>query len=400
MFSGFKDINEVKEDVLERLVAESVSENIFFEIKRDLNLSNRDEKSEFVKDVSSFANSDGGTIIWGVNEEKGMAQELLGFDYDGSIDNLKLTIENILRDQIEPRLYGYEIKGLQLKNGKNVIIMTIPKSWNPPHRNLYNNKFHIKNSSGVHDASVDELRGLFMSDDYMEVAEHVRQERFYKITQRSSNLSKHERRELIVLHILPFSSLKKKVLLSHEELQKLSGYAHLFNRRYEGERALLSYNFDGALISNKSLYDTDRGETIESYVQLSRYGYIEAASVRVKPDDEYFEFLIYNTLIHNLYDYLDMLRIINISTPEAVTFSFDSVKRKLLFDSPNQAGPQSSLNKLIDFRELFLPIILFESYPVTAEETLSVFKPALDVLWNAAGQPEFPLKEKINITAK
>ena len=79
-------------------------------------------------DVSSFANASGGDILFGVAEaqDKGIPQSMEGIE--GNMDELKLKIESILRDSIVPRIIDLKIREIPIKNGKNILIIRVPKS--------------------------------------------------------------------------------------------------------------------------------------------------------------------------------------------------------------------------------------------------------------------------------
>ena len=57
------------------------------------------------------------------------------------------------------------MKGVSLAKGGAVIVIRIPKSWNPPHRvsARNTNRIYARNSAGAYELSVEELRVLFAS---------------------------------------------------------------------------------------------------------------------------------------------------------------------------------------------------------------------------------------------
>ena len=75
------DIQEYSIDDINSLIANEVEENIHLDYKASGALEKKDEKkSEIVKDVSAFANSDGGIIIYGLKEENHKPKELDSVD--------------------------------------------------------------------------------------------------------------------------------------------------------------------------------------------------------------------------------------------------------------------------------------------------------------------------------
>ena len=56
---------------IQRLIDQEVEENIHLDYKASGSLSQEDrKKNELTKDISAFANSDGGIIVYGVSEKE------------------------------------------------------------------------------------------------------------------------------------------------------------------------------------------------------------------------------------------------------------------------------------------------------------------------------------------
>jgi hypothetical protein len=130
------------------------------EYKRELYRPN--DNREFLKDVSAFANSHGGHLLIGVSEENGIPTSADGIP----VENVDVEIqryENLMRDGVEPRMIGVQIRRLDLDAHRTLIAIYVPRSLNPPHRVCVQglNKFYIRNSNGKHEANVEELRQLF-----------------------------------------------------------------------------------------------------------------------------------------------------------------------------------------------------------------------------------------------
>lgn len=120
-----------------RLVEETVSEGTLLDYKATIDLKSSKGKLEAAKDVSSFANEIGGTIIYGVPEDRqsdevAVPKEPYGMEL---IPGLEEQLENIYVDSILPRLPEYRIKKVELTKypGKVVYIVWTPESWLGPH---------------------------------------------------------------------------------------------------------------------------------------------------------------------------------------------------------------------------------------------------------------------------
>lgn len=90
-------------------------------------------KNEIAKDVSSFANSDGGIIIYGIEEKDNKACRI--YYVDGR-EFTSETLEQIINSRIQRRIEDLRIDVLrnEAKIEQSVYIVKIPRSSNAPHR--------------------------------------------------------------------------------------------------------------------------------------------------------------------------------------------------------------------------------------------------------------------------
>ncbi len=124
-----------EESDLEALVQNGAMESLELDFKRcdaiDVSSEKRREKSkkELSKDISAFANSAGGTLVYGIVEEKHVAMRLDdGFDPS---QPPKEWIDQVMNSTIRPRLNGVRIKPVQLNTarpGKVAYVVAVPQS--------------------------------------------------------------------------------------------------------------------------------------------------------------------------------------------------------------------------------------------------------------------------------
>ena len=130
--------------------------------KRDSVGSTDADKKEFLYDASSFANSQGGYLIFGMDEANGLPSRVGGISNpDPSREILRL--EQLLRAGVRPAISGVSTAAVRLATGGAAIVMRIPKSWIPPHQVTYQNafRFYARDSNGKYMIDVDELRAVF-----------------------------------------------------------------------------------------------------------------------------------------------------------------------------------------------------------------------------------------------
>lgn len=122
------NIDNWDESDIQKYIDLKISENINLEYKREIQLKKPKDKKELCKDVSAFANSQGGRIIIGLeeveNKESGSIPGKLNPIFDLSI---KEDIQKILLDGIKP-LVDFRILSVKASSEGEYIIIEIPKS--------------------------------------------------------------------------------------------------------------------------------------------------------------------------------------------------------------------------------------------------------------------------------
>lgn len=157
---AFDDIDEA---ALAQLVANETPESRDLEFKRDLPGQEPDNIREFLADVTSLANTNGGDLIFGVEDVDGVAAGLPGVVI-ANVDNEILRLEQIIRTNVDPRLIGVRIRHIPLAAGNGALLIRIPPGLQPPHRVTFRNsgKFYARTSRGKYELDVHELRHAFV----------------------------------------------------------------------------------------------------------------------------------------------------------------------------------------------------------------------------------------------
>ncbi|WP_214471767.1 ATP-binding protein [Mesorhizobium sp. dw_380] len=108
--------DEITADHLRQLVENGVEESRTLEFKADYGhpngrsrTLNDEQKRELLADVSSFANTGGGDLLFGIREEAGKAVDVAGLDL-ADPDAELLRVQSILRDNLEPPISGITIR--------------------------------------------------------------------------------------------------------------------------------------------------------------------------------------------------------------------------------------------------------------------------------------------------
>ena len=117
---------------IEDLIKNEVEESLHLDYKEARALGKEEtKKADITKDVSSFANADGGVIVYGASEEDHKPKETTPID---GKTFTKEWLENVIQ-QIQPRIDGLKIFPIRIDGDieKSVYVVQIPRSANAPH---------------------------------------------------------------------------------------------------------------------------------------------------------------------------------------------------------------------------------------------------------------------------
>src|SRR6267154_4318559 len=213
MSLSHKLLSQVNETDLLNLIADGELEGKAIDYKRDRVSKTDTDKQEFLYDISSFANTPGGHLIFGMDEEGGAPTKLVGIS-DINPDEEILRLEGMARDGIRPPIVGLQTAAVTLANSNTAIVMRIHKSWNPPHQVTYQKAFRFcgRSSNGKYQIDVDELRSIFLlSGSVAERLKLFRIERVAKIVSGDTPVPLEAGGKMVV-HMLPLAAFTGRYL--------------------------------------------------------------------------------------------------------------------------------------------------------------------------------------------
>lgn len=159
-------------------------------------------RTEAMRDVSAFANAEGGDIIFGITKNV----ELVGLrdddDPDAFVDRLTL----ILDSKVTPKIAGIRHRQILCGN-KRVLILRIPKSNAAPHMvGESTSSFWARGTTGKRPLDVAELRGAFLMAG--SAGDRLRKERGDRLRRifKGDTPIDLENTTRVVLHVLPLTA--------------------------------------------------------------------------------------------------------------------------------------------------------------------------------------------------
>jgi len=368
------EIESLEESDFERLRDDGYAERKVIEYKRALPSANDAGRKEFLADVSSFANSAGGLLLYGIEEDNGAPTGIPGVDIEDP-DAEQLRWDQITRAGIAPRLPRIDLRALPLASGRYVLAIKVPRSWAAPHMVTFKNasRFYARTSAGKYQLDVGEIRtSVLGSASATDRLRAFRAERISSILGGETPVSLPETAKL-VLHLVPLDAFTP-------------GRAIDLKRAMAVGPALLSggssdsrYNLDGLV----AYYDT--GLTTPGYAQIFRDGSIEAVdTLLLKPrgdrpgiPSEGLEVRLTKTVVA----YLDLYRSLGVEPPVYLMVSLLGVRGYIMHLPQNMFPPivQHSIERDL---ALVPEVVIDELDSIRAGEFL---KPVFEAVWNATG---------------
>lgn len=261
------NFSEIDATTLDELVSVGAAESLFLEFKRESYGAADRDKREFLKDISALANTQGGHLIIGVDEDRGAAARItpiVGID----IDVEQTRLESMARAGLEPALAGLQIKRIGYGDG-HVIVIYVPRSYNPPHRVTAqgSNRYWARTSTGTYELGLEELRLLFGQQSSMEErARMFVRQRALEISSGNGSVPIETGRGVLAFHVLPLLSFGARTRHSIERL-----------RESFREAFVISGNRMGTTVNLEGLIAAADGRRFKAYTQVFRDGSIEFA---------------------------------------------------------------------------------------------------------------------------
>ncbi|MFO0831249.1 MAG: ATP-binding protein [Phycisphaerales bacterium] len=348
------------------LVENGESEQRSLDFKEN-RLGNRDkDMREWRLDAVAMANTLGGDLIFGVVDEVGIAKAAPGFEC-ADMDKEILRIEQILRTNIEPPLPPVESSGVRLDNGRWVLVVRVPRSWNGPHCVKLNEAYRMpmRNSRGKHNLDAGQMKDAFMNA--ASIPERIRtwiEARMDRVRQGvyPDMLSG----ALLICHCVPYATFLNNIRLP---ASRLADHRDHFHPPFGSHREW-RINADGLLWASHPGNPSSK----HGVVRVFRYGMIEAfQSIQIQEGEPRVVpgMRLEECLLLWMRRFLSGLRALDVPAPVVVTASLYHARRLHLTHNGAIHGDFHP----IDRDEVPLSDVFFETHEQPVDQTM---RPLMD----------------------
>lgn len=369
-----KNLDVIVAADIDALVSSQIREGRTIEYKLELPGGKDEDKKELLADVSSFANTVGGDLIFGVEEDRRLPIAVKGIP-DTDLDAALLRLESIIATGLDPRI-RYVARLIEHTNGK-VLLLRIDESWIGPHRVTFkgHDKFYARNSAGKYPLDVTELRDAFLRSSA--AGERIHQFRETRLL------------EIAAEHTPVPLKTRTRIVLPMIPLQAFTTRSELGVNRYYHERHL--FRPIGALgwsgrINVDGVVTYDGGTSpYKQYAQLYRSGIIEAVDAYLGNLEQGGRRQLPSTtleqrIMESVRDYLGVLRALGARTPIYVFLSL--LEGQGLTLAAGDAFFDMGERYALDRKMLALSEVTFLNFEDDVGKTL---RPIFDTIWNAFG---------------
>lgn len=374
----YKSIDDITEADIGKLVTDKIPESLIIDYKLMLPGNSDADKKEFLADITSLANSSGGILLYGIQEEKdaagqntGLPEKIVPINLNNPDSEIS-RISSIIQDSIEPKLFNVLYRALKVGDDKYIVLVKIPNSISSPHIVWFkkSGKFFKRINSNKIQLDVYDIKNAFLeSDDILKQKRTMLVDRINEI-RTLSFIPNLDIDGSTLIHIIPINNKQIDLKIIKDSLGTT-----LIPIGYSGWGT--NFNYEGVLIAD--LYTSP----IQSYVQVMRNGGVEIYSSLFHYKNK--EICTYSAikLEHYFFEYIkkyfEACKKIDLTPPFIVYISIFDLERYNIIESNG--------NHSIQRKQIILPPVVIEDFNINIGKT---FQPTFNILWQSFGYSESP----------
>jgi len=265
---------------IDQLIANQVPESVTLDYKREFDKKKgKIDGREFLFDVTAFNNTQGGLLIFGVEEKKDNNFKNTGLPARvvpliDNVDQLTQRLENILRTGTQPALTSVQMRFVPYDGG-NVLVLQVPPNFGTPRMVTHGgtNKFYRRTAGGKYLPDVYELEEMFMQGaNRREKAMSFHRKRLKRM-KKEDTLVLPGQGTSIVLHAVPLDGARTDTFDFGQQETRTSVGDVLNSLVPDGEQLCL--NVEGVVVKSQYSWNGVRSEYVTEYAQLFQNGGLE-----------------------------------------------------------------------------------------------------------------------------
>ena len=376
----YKPLDNITWSDIEELVSENVEESQDLDFKREIPDAKHASQRDFLRDVCAFANSGGGVIVFGIDEQpEGIAGKITPINGE-QVDQDILRLQNSIFSTIQPRP-RVNIVPVNNGQGKAVVLLRIAAGLTGPHSVWFEGRRHFtgRRPRSTDDLSMDEIRDLFLGR-----AALTRRIRDFRV-ERLQQIQKEPPVPSFVggpgrafVHIVPVDAMDAPPRIAVQDQKCIEWVIP------GSSSATDRLNLDGFLTMDASL-----AGHCSWYVQLFRTGVVEVGSRGFVQQSAGSDPMVHAScldklLIESCSRFVPNLRRLGITSPVAIFMSLVHVKGYRVLKEYPEVFPA---NRSYDRDLVAPPEIQVESDP---EDWGQELRPLCDMIWQAGGWKHSP----------
>lgn len=373
-----KRLESIDNRTITELIANGVAESRTLEYKSVLPGSTDAEVKEFLLDVASFANGQGGDLVLGVAAGAGIPKSADGLP--GYSETVRIALESKIRDGLVPRIQGLQLREIHGFSKGPVVVLRVPRSWNGPHMLTYRSSSHFagRHSGGKYRMDIDEIRDAFLQMNSIPAQlRALRDERVSLLLAGDAPVVLVAQPQLII-QLVPLPALAGKQAIAIDAIWTIRSQLRPPMVRSWDERI----NIDGVVV-----FGGPSGTAASSaYVQAFRTGIVEAGAANVVMQEKSGLAIAAMPLevmvVEGVERWLGAMRALGVAGPVVAMISLNGVRDAELL--PITGRGLVPVSERIDRDRIHLPEVVLED---SSSNIPSALRPAFDGLWNAAGWP-------------
>jgi hypothetical protein len=380
---------QVTAAVLEELRVNTVVESRMLDYKETLPGESDMDKRELLADVTAFANSAGGDLIYGVKERRkdgkatGEPAEVVGLP-SVVLDQEQLRLDATLRTGMDPRIPGLMLHAVPRGADPPCLVIRVPRSPHGIHMVTYkgSSRFYARGTNGRYEMDWGQIRGGFLqAAEAHERVRRFREERVLRLLAGETPIAMGDSPKVIV-HALPLNALDVwPVFQTLTAEQRMNGL-----RPMGGEPSDWRYNLDGFV-----LHTTRENPSHQTYVQCFRDGGLEAMSGRILDGDPqrggFYGWSVEVNVLQAVTRWQQHVwPVLGMAGPVAFSLTLSGVKgwKVLPVNSDRFFGDHK---ETLDRDVVMLPELVVQDL---ATPVPAMLQPLFDLMWNCGGWAKSP----------